>query len=61
MPLFSLILLEILVTYGYEDLLLAGLLAEIILCHMGIFKLYKFNLGLQLNTQSINYFFRCTI
>ncbi|MDF9546812.1 SulP family inorganic anion transporter [Bacillus cereus] len=33
------ILLGIVITYGYEDLLLAGLLAGIILCLMGIFKL----------------------
>ncbi|EEL50219.1 MULTISPECIES: SulP family inorganic anion transporter [Bacillus cereus group] len=33
------ILLGIVITYGYEDLLLAGLLAGIILCFMGIFKL----------------------
>ena len=33
------ILLGIVLTYGYEDLLLAGLMAGIILCLMGIFKL----------------------
>ncbi|MEW5206797.1 SulP family inorganic anion transporter [Bacillus cereus] len=33
------ILLGIVITYGYEDLLLAGLIAGIILCLMGIFKL----------------------
>ncbi|HDR8183641.1 TPA: sulfate permease [Bacillus thuringiensis] len=33
------ILLGIVITYGYENLLLAGLLAGIILCLMGIFKL----------------------
>ena len=33
------ILLGIVLAYGYEDLLLAGLLAGIILCIMGIFKL----------------------
>lgn len=33
------ILLGIVITYGYEDLLLAGLLAGFILCFMGIFKL----------------------
>ncbi|MFD1040686.1 SulP family inorganic anion transporter [Virgibacillus byunsanensis] len=33
------ILLGIVITYGYTDLLLAGLLAGIILCFMGIFKL----------------------
>ncbi|SDZ26210.1 sulfate permease, SulP family [Evansella caseinilytica] len=33
------ILLGIVVTYGYKDLLLAGLLAGVILCLMGIFKL----------------------
>lgn len=32
-------LLGIVITYGYEDLLLAGLIAGIILCLMGIFKL----------------------
>ncbi|HFJ9466294.1 SulP family inorganic anion transporter [Bacillus thuringiensis] len=33
------IILGIVITYGYDDLLLAGLLAGIILCLMGIFKL----------------------
>lgn len=33
------ILLGIVITYGYENLLLAGLMAGIILCLMGIFKL----------------------
>ncbi|CAG9614258.1 C4-dicarboxylic acid transporter DauA [Bacillus rhizoplanae] len=33
------ILLGIVITYGYENLLLAGLLAGILLCLMGIFKL----------------------
>ncbi|MEK5232938.1 sulfate permease [Lysinibacillus sp. FSL K6-0232] len=33
------ILLGIVLTYGYEDLLLAGLMAGILLCLMGIFKL----------------------
>lgn len=33
------ILLGIVITYGYENLLIAGLLAGIILCLMGIFKL----------------------
>ncbi|ENQ3080134.1 SulP family inorganic anion transporter [Bacillus sp. WLY-B-L8] len=33
------ILLSIVITYGYENLLLAGLLAGILLCLMGIFKL----------------------
>ncbi|WP_068676707.1 SulP family inorganic anion transporter [Oceanobacillus sp. Castelsardo] len=33
------ILLGIVITYGYEDLLLAGLLAGIMLCIMGFFKL----------------------
>ncbi|MCT6816670.1 MAG: SulP family inorganic anion transporter, partial [Lysinibacillus fusiformis] len=33
------ILLGIVLTYGYEDLLLAGLMAGVLLCLMGIFKL----------------------
>ena len=33
------ILLGIVLTYGYTDLLLAGLLAGVMLCLMGIFKL----------------------
>ena len=33
------VLLGIVITYGYTDLLLAGLLAGIMLCLMGIFKL----------------------
>lgn len=33
------VLLGIVLTYGYEDLLLAGLMAGILLCLMGIFKL----------------------
>lgn len=37
------ILLGVVITYGYENLLLAGLLAGIILCLMGIFKLGSFN------------------
>ncbi|SDY24493.1 SulP family inorganic anion transporter [Thermoactinomyces sp. DSM 45892] len=36
------ILLGIVLTYGYENLLLAGLLAGVILCLMGIFKLGSF-------------------
>lgn len=36
------ILLGIVLAYGYEDLLLAGLMAGILLCLMGLFKLGSF-------------------